>query len=161
MAQITEWEFTSKIASRIDALIAKNPTLPFKEAQAEARKKGDTKRRDFTLIHKNGKPVLTGEVKMPDSPAGRSPFQQGIVEDAHRKADKAGVDHNFTWNVNRFVLWNTYEQGKPITERYIEVSTVLDAPIYNIQSALVKIQRLLCSARIARMRRVRIAVERE
>lgn len=131
MPQITEWEFTSKIASRIDAFLAQDPSLPFKEARTEARTKGDLKRSDLTLFDKRGKAVLTGEVKMPDSPAGRSPFQQGVVEDAHKKADKAAVDYNFTWNVNRFVLWKTYERGKSITERYIEHIHVLPSPIHN------------------------------
>lgn len=131
MPQITEWEFTAKIASRIDALIAQNPALPFSEARAEVREEDDPKRRDLTLYDKKGKRILTGEVKMPDSPAGRSPFQQGVVEDAHYKADKSGVQYNFTWNVNRFVLWKTYESGKSIAERYIEHSHVLPAPIHD------------------------------
>ena len=73
--------------------------------------------------------MLTGEVKMPDKPDGRSPFQQGVVEDAHQKANAIGVEHNFTWNVNRFVLWKTFERGKPITERSIAHWDVLPSPI--------------------------------
>ncbi|MBI3244848.1 MAG: SAM-dependent DNA methyltransferase [Chloroflexi bacterium] len=131
MPQVTEWEFTADIASRINLLLREHGNLPFSEVRAEARAKGSVKRRDLTLYDRNGKPVLTGEVKMPDNPEGRTPFQQGVVEDAHRKADAIGVNYNFTWNINRFVLWNTFEHGKPITERAVEQYNVLPSPIRN------------------------------
>ncbi|MGQ0600891.1 MAG: YqjF family protein [Anaerolineales bacterium] len=134
--QVTEWEFTADIASRINGLLQQNPELPFSEARAEARAKGSAKRRDLTLYDRANKPVLTGEVKMPDNPQGRNPFHQTVVEDAHRKADAIGVNYNFTWNVNRFVLWNTYEQGKPITERAVEHFPVLPAPIADSDDVL-------------------------
>jgi hypothetical protein len=136
MSPITEWEFTADIASRINTILGKHSELPFKEARAEARAKGSTKRRDLTLYDRQGNIALTGEVKMPDSPEGRSPFQQEVVEDAHQKADAVGVDYNFTWNVNRFVLWNTHERGKPITERYVEHHNVLSSPIHNSEEVL-------------------------
>jgi len=129
MAQITEWEFTADIASRINGILTARPDLPFKEARAEQRGKGSTKRRDISLIGRNGNPVLTGEVKMPDSPEGRTPFHGTVVEDAHRKADAVGADFNFTWNINRLVLWNTHESGKAVSERAIEHFYVLPAPI--------------------------------
>lgn len=136
MPQVTEWEFTADVASRINILLQANPDLPFSEARAEARARGSAKRRDLTLYNRASKPVLTGEVKMPDNPQGRNPFHQTVVEDAHRKADAIGVDYNFTWNVNRFVLWNTYERGKPITERAVEHFSVLPAPIANSDDVL-------------------------
>ncbi|MEW5721120.1 MAG: hypothetical protein AB1817_21015, partial [Chloroflexota bacterium] len=129
MPQTTEWTFTADIASRINQILNEHSELPFGEARVEERGRGSQKRRDLTLYDKRGKIALTGEAKMPDNPDGRSPFQQGVVEDAHRKADEVGVAYNFTWNVNRFVLWKTYESGKPIAERYIEHYSVLDSPI--------------------------------
>ncbi len=131
MPQVTEWEFTSQIASRINLILKDHPELPFTKAEVEQRARGSVKRRDLTLYNNKSKPVLTGEIKMPDNPDGRTPFQQGVVEDAHRKADAVGVDYNFTWNVNRFVLWNTFERGKPITERAVEQYNVLPSPIRN------------------------------
>jgi type I restriction-modification system DNA methylase subunit len=131
MPQITEWEFTADIVSRINAILAAHSNLPFTEARAEARARGSIKRRDITLYDRASKIVLTGELKMPDSPEGRTPLQQGVVEDAHRKADEVGAEYNFTWNVNRLVLWKTLESGKPITERAVETYNVLPTPIHN------------------------------
>ncbi|HKZ85711.1 MAG TPA: N-6 DNA methylase [Anaerolineae bacterium] len=130
MPQVTEWEFTGDIASRLNHLLASRPDLPFVEARVEMRQVGRTKRRDLTLLGKDGRPVLTGEVKMPDRPDGRSPYQQGVVEDAHRKANAVGVEYNFTWNVNDFVLWKTFERGKPITDRSLAHWDVLPSPIH-------------------------------
>jgi len=131
MPQVTEWEFTGDVASRLNRLLASRPDLPFIEARIEMRQVGRTKRRDLTLLGKDNRPLLTGEVKMPDKPDGRSPYQQGVVEDAHRKANEIGVEHNFTWNVNDFVLWKTFERGKPITERNLAHWDVLPSPIHS------------------------------
>jgi type I restriction-modification system DNA methylase subunit len=49
------------------------------------------------------------------------------LDNAHSKADSAGIPHFFTWNVNRFVLWKTFEAGTPITERdykYWDITTI-------------------------------------
>ncbi|HJW84206.1 MAG TPA: N-6 DNA methylase, partial [Anaerolineae bacterium] len=129
MPQVNEWSFTGDVASQINELLLQHPELPFQRARIEEWGSGRKKRRDLTLLGKDGQPVLTGEVKMPDKPDGRSPFQQGVVEDAHRKANDIGVEHNFTWNVNRFVLWKTFERGKPITERSVARWDVLPSPI--------------------------------
>ncbi|MGB8644715.1 MAG: N-6 DNA methylase, partial [Anaerolineae bacterium] len=131
MPQVTEWELTGETASRINLILQAHPELPFKEARVEERARGSLKRRDLTLYNRAGTPVLTGEAKMPDSPDGRTPFQQGLVEDAHRKADAIGVAYNFTWNVNRLVLWNTYERNRPISQRALEHYDVLTAPIHS------------------------------
>jgi hypothetical protein len=89
MPQTTERTFTADIASRINSLLQGHPELHFREAKVEERRKGNLKRRDLTLYDMNGRIALTGEVKMPDNPDGRSPFQQGVVEDAHQKGDEA------------------------------------------------------------------------
>ena len=130
MSQVNEWSFTGDVASRINELLRQHPELPFERARIEEWGSGRTKRRDLTLLGKDGRPVLTGEVKMPDRPDGRSPYQQGVVEDAHRKANAIGVEYNFTWNVNDFVLWKTFERGKPITERSLAHWDVLPSPIH-------------------------------
>lgn len=129
MSKITEWEFTADNASQINEILRDRPELPFSGARCEERKKGSQKRRDLTIYDRKSEVVLTGEVKLPDKPDGRSPFQESLVIDAHRKANDIGVKHFFTWNVNKCVLWKTFEQGKPITERYIEFFDALPAPI--------------------------------
>jgi type I restriction-modification system DNA methylase subunit len=131
MPTINEWGFTGDVASRINELLQTHPELPFQRAHIEEWGTGRNKRRDLTLLGADGRVVLTGEVKLPDKADGRTPFQQGVIEDAHRKADDAGASYNFTWNVNRFVLWNTFERNKPISERNLAHWDVLSAPIQN------------------------------
>ena len=129
MPTITEWTFTADIAKWIEQVLHERPDLPFSCAEVEERGAGSRKRRDLTLYDRQNKPAVTGEVKMPDSPDGRSPFQEALVMDAHQKANLIGVEYFFTWNVNRCVLWKTFEAGKPITERYLEHFPVMPAPV--------------------------------
>lgn len=129
MATITEWEFTADVASQINEILRDRPDLPFSNARCETRKRGTQQRRDLTIYDRENQIILTGEVKLPDKPDGRSPFQESLVLDAHEKANNIGVEHFFTWNVNKCVLWKTFEQGKSITERDLEFFNVLPAPI--------------------------------
>jgi hypothetical protein len=64
--------------------------------------------------------VLTGEVKMPDTPQGRSPFHQELVEDAFDKASRTGTPYYFTWNVCDFVLFETHREGVAFMDRRVE-----------------------------------------
>ncbi len=129
MAQITEWEFTADVASQINEILKERVDLPFSEARCEEREAGKVQRRDLTLWSRANKRVITGEVKMPDKRDGRSPLNEVVVLDAQRKADGIGVKYFFTWNVNDCVLWNTFEEGKSITERHVEFLKALPAPI--------------------------------
>jgi len=101
---MTEWEFTADAASTINVMLAKDPSLPFSSARCEKRS-GDAKRNDLTLLDKDQRPVLTGEVKLPFQKDGGSPYNAAVVEDARSKALKTNVGYFFTWNVNEFVLW--------------------------------------------------------
>lgn len=116
---INEWTFTADVKSWIDEIIRDRPELPFGASKVEERGKRSKRRRDLTLYDRSGSIVLTGEFKMPDNPKCQSPFQESLVSDAHEKADSMGVTYFFTCNVNRCVLWQTFEQGIPITERHI------------------------------------------
>jgi methylase of polypeptide subunit release factors len=58
-------------------------------------------------------------VKLPGTPEGRSPYAEELVRDAHQKADNAGVQYFFTWNVNLFVLWDRKKWDVPLLERRI------------------------------------------
>lgn len=142
-ASLNEWTFTADVASQINAILRDRPDLRFSNVQVEERGRGSRKRRDLTIYDSQNKVVLTGEVKMPDSPEGRSPYQEALVMDAHDKANRIGVEHFFTWNVNKCVLWRTFEPGKPITERYEEELNVFPSPILrssDLQHPLVKDQ---------------------
>ena len=75
------------------------------------------KRRDFTLLDKDNRAVLTGEVKLPYRKDGGSPYNNALVQDARGKAQIAGVRFFFTWNVNEFVLWETDYAEAPLRDR--------------------------------------------
>lgn len=104
---MNEWEFTGEVKSWIDQIVQRNTNLPFSGASVETKGRGSQKRRDLTLRDKNGEPLLTGEVKLPDAPDGSSPYRADVVKDARQKAERAGVKFFFTWNVNECVLWET------------------------------------------------------
>jgi methylase of polypeptide subunit release factors len=104
---ITEWDFTSQVKSWIDQIIARSKDLPFSEARCEQRGTGSNRRRDLTLLNKDGQIVLTGEVKLPYRNDGNTPYRAEVVADARAKAKLAGCDYFFTWNVNECVLWET------------------------------------------------------
>lgn len=105
---INEWEFTADIASWLNRIIEHNPSLPYTEAKCEQQGTGSRKRRDLTLLDKNGRIVLTGEVKLPYQADGGSPHNEKVVKDAREKARRAQANYFFTWNVNEFVLWETF-----------------------------------------------------
>jgi len=129
MPDINEWTLTADIAKWIAEILRDRVDLPFSDAKVEERGEGSLKRRDITVYHRDGRKVLTGELKMPDSPQGRSPFQDSLVMDAHEKADAIGVQYFFTCNVNRCVLWRTFERGTPLADRHVAFWNVLPAPV--------------------------------
>lgn len=137
MSEITEWEFTADVASQINAILKERPDLPFSEAKCEQREIGNLRRRDLTLLNQARKPVFTGEVKMPDKRDGKNPLNEALVVDAHNKANAIGAKNFFTWNVNDCILWNTFEEGKSITDRHIEFLKALPAPITNSDDLLM------------------------
>ena len=85
-SEINEWEFTGSIANWITEILVKNSRLPFSEAKIEQRGSGSRKRRDLSLLDKDKRAVLTGEVKLPFQKDGGSPYNDAVVQDARRKA---------------------------------------------------------------------------
>ncbi|MBZ5536871.1 MAG: N-6 DNA methylase [Acidobacteriia bacterium] len=120
MPETNEWTFASDVCKTIQAILTENPGLPFSEAKVEVGAKGTRKRRDLTLYGMIGEAALTGEIKLPDRPDGQSPYSSALLQDAFEKANAKGVEYFFTWNVNRFVLWKTFEAKKPVAERDLE-----------------------------------------
>src|SRR5262245_26261634 len=89
---VTEWTFTGDVQSLINEIIRTHTEWGFSEAKIEERGRGQNKRRDLTLYDDRGRIALSGEIKMPDKPDGRTPYAYGLVEDAHQKADQVGVN---------------------------------------------------------------------
>jgi hypothetical protein len=117
---VTEWEFVGEVKEWIALALDRNTDLPFSSAKLEQRGRGSNKRRDLTLLDKHGAPVITGEVKLPFAIDGTSPFRSDVVIDARKKAELAGVDFFFTWNVNQCVLWRTATAGAGVQDREYE-----------------------------------------
>ena len=87
----------------------------------EEHVEGTVRRHDFRLYRRHtDTPVLTGEIKMPDSIEGKHPLNEILVEDALTKASVVGVRYCFTWNVRQFVLFDSHIQNVPYKDRHIE-----------------------------------------
>lgn len=120
MHELNEWTFAADVCKTIQGILASNPELPFSEARVEEGAGIGRKRRDLTLYGRDQRSVLSGEIKLPDRPDGQSPYSDPLVSGAFEKANAKGLEYFFTWNVNKFVLWRTFEPGKPLAERTLE-----------------------------------------
>jgi hypothetical protein len=127
----TEWTFAADVASWINEIVQTDPSLPFGGAKVERHQEGKRTRRDLEILTKDGRTTaISGEIKLPESAEGKTPYHTALVESAHDKADACGVDYFFTWNVNQLVLWRTYQSGVPLHERDLqpfEVVRIRDA----------------------------------
>ena len=118
---VDERTFAAEIAGWVTEFLNGRPDLPFSRASVEDHVGGTAQRHDFRLYKRDtGQPVLTGEIKMPDSAQGNHPLNADLVKDAVGKAFWAGVQYCFTWNVRQFVLFDTHMQGVPFAQRHIE-----------------------------------------
>lgn len=120
MTPLNEVQFVGNVKSWIDQICrTEGPDFPFEKAEMEDYPSGKRTRKDLVLFNREGKKVLSGEVKLPDRMDGRTPYDSDLIEDAHIKASTDGIDYFFTWNVNSFVLWQTYKAGTPLADRRV------------------------------------------
>ena len=119
--RIHEADFCAQVASYSNAIFSNHPEYPFKSARIEGFGRGaeKAKRKDFRVYDGSDRLVLCGEVKLPGTQEGRSPYAEELVRDAHQKADNAGVQYFFTWNVNLFVLWDRKKWDVPLLDRRV------------------------------------------
>lgn len=121
---IHEVDFCGQMASAVNLLVSQDPeAFPFREARVEGLGTGPAgrKRKDLRFYDHRQKLVLTGEVKLPGAPEGRSAMHHALVADAESKAGNAGVQFFFTWNVNEFVLWDRSQWERPLLERRVRL----------------------------------------
>ncbi len=119
---IHETDFCGHVASAANVLFAQDPTaFPFVDARVEGFGTGAArrKRKDLRFYESREQLALCGEVKLPGTPEGRSPYDEELVTGAHQKADNAGVQYFFTWNVNVFVLWDRSQWDRPLLDRRV------------------------------------------
>ena len=128
---VDERTFAAEIAGWVTEFLNVNRHLPFGRATVEEHVDGSTKRHDFRLYRRfTDEAVLTGEIKMPDSPQGGHPLNGDLVQDTLKKAFQAGVRYCFTWNVRQFVLFDSHMQRVPLPRRHIEgPSDVVDVSV--------------------------------
>lgn len=119
--RIHETDFCAQVAQYANGIFAVHPEYPFTSARIEGFGDGrqKAKRKDLRVFDKSDRLILCGEVKLPGTPEGRSPYAEELVRDAHQKADNAGVQYFFTWNVNLFVLWDRKRWDVPLLERRV------------------------------------------
>ncbi len=114
-----ELTFCSDAAGWMNQELEVRPDLAFSRVKIEQSARGSRKRRDLTIYDRSDQIAVTGEVKLPYMADGGSPYNESVVEDAFNKAGKVGARFFVTWNVNRLVLWQTDDAGKPLHERHI------------------------------------------
>lgn len=115
-----EVTFCSRVAGWLNALFTRHPEWPFRRAEIEESKAIKRKRSDLRVYGDAKKLFLAGEVKLPGTPDGRTPYNSGLVEDSAHKADNAGAEFFFTWNVNLLVLFDRKKWHLPLMERRVQ-----------------------------------------
>jgi hypothetical protein len=91
MPELTEWTFAADAAKWITIWLHGRTSMPFTEAKVEQRGSGSLKRRDLSLLDRDGRTALTGEIRFPDAKDGQTPYNAKLVTDARRKAARAGA----------------------------------------------------------------------
>src|SRR5208282_2453163 len=119
--RIHEADFCAEVASYSNAIFSNHPQFLFKSARIEGFGRGSekSKRKDLRFYDETNRLLLCGEVKLPGTPEGMSPYSEELVRDAQEKADNAGVQYFFTWNVNLFVLWDRQKWDVPLLDRRV------------------------------------------
>src|SRR5437879_4235471 len=105
-----ETAFCAEVSKWSDRIFEHNPDLPFGSSDIESFGRGSLKRQDFRVYERRqggrGKLALCGEVKLPGTPLGRSPFTDALMDDAYNKATKENCRYFFTWNVEELALFD-------------------------------------------------------
>jgi hypothetical protein len=105
-----EVAFCAEVSKWADHLFEVRPTLPFGSSDIESFGRGSNKRQDLRFYERKdagrGKLALCGEVKLPGTPQGRSPFDVTLMQDAFDKATRENCRYFFTWNVEELALFD-------------------------------------------------------
>ena len=84
---VDERTFVAEVAGWVTSILERRTDLPYSRARVEEHQIGSLRRHDFTLYRRGSERIaLTGEVKMPDTPEGKSPWSERLVNDAFDKA---------------------------------------------------------------------------
>src|SRR6516225_3887424 len=87
-----EVNFCSQVSKWADKFFDLHPELPFGSSEIEEYGRGTRKRADLRFYGRastgRGKLFIGGEVKLPGTPLGRSPFDPALMQDAFDKATR-------------------------------------------------------------------------
>src|SRR2546430_1324343 len=115
-----EVTFCSRVSKWADSIFENNHALSFKRTEIEESKGINRKQADLRVYGKNNQLILAGEVKLPGTLDGRNAYNSALVDDSSHKASNAGAEFFFTWNVNKFVLFDSKLWHLPIMERRVK-----------------------------------------
>ena len=105
-----EVAFCADIAKWAEKIFEEDHDLPFGSSDIESFGRGSQKRQDLRFYARQqggqGKLALCGEVKLPGTPQGRSPFDLALMQDAFNKATAENCRYFFTWNVEHLALFD-------------------------------------------------------
>ncbi|HEX8069902.1 MAG TPA: N-6 DNA methylase [Pyrinomonadaceae bacterium] len=105
-----EVAFCADVSKWADKLFEANLALPFGSSDIESFGRGSQKRQDFRVYERSergrGRIALCGEVKLPGTAQGRSPFDPALMTDAFTKATNENCRYFFTWNVEHLALFD-------------------------------------------------------
>jgi hypothetical protein len=105
-----EVNFCSQVSKWADKFFDLHPELPFGSSEIEEYGRGTRKRADLRFYGRastgRGKLFIGGEVKLPGTPLGRSPFDPALMQDAFDKATRENCRYFFTWNVEELALFD-------------------------------------------------------
>jgi hypothetical protein len=118
-----EVAFCSDVSKWADNFFGTRAEQPLGTSDIESYGRGSQKRHDLRFYKKSrqgkGELALSGEVKLPGTAHGRSPFDPALVQDAFEKADRAVCRYFFTWNVEELALFDRHLADRPLYERCI------------------------------------------
>jgi len=128
-----EWNFAAQMAALITQLLNEPEFLgsPLGHAEAERTETKGAKRLDLVIFARTQRetPLVTGELKVPWSAEGRTPYNRELVTDAHSKASRAGAIYFLTWNIRRVVVWKTDDPGVALERRVVYDNELTTAPL--------------------------------
>lgn len=101
-----EVAFCADVAKWAEKLFEEDQRLPFGSSDIESFGRGSKKRQDLRFYARPGKLALCGEVKLPGTAQGRSPFDLALMQDAFNKATAENCRYFFTWNVEHLALFD-------------------------------------------------------
>ncbi len=105
-----ETSFCADVSKWSDKLFEAHPELPFGSSEIERFGRGSLKRQDFRVYERKepgrGRLALCGEVKLPGTSQGSSPFGLALMQDAFDKATRENCRYFFTWNVEHLALFD-------------------------------------------------------